>query len=243
MTSPYIYVPDVPQGNQQINNTTTPIEGNFEYIAQLMAVNHVGFNTTNTFGNHTIINYMQQTSDPSTGPTEIALYSKAVNDINGIELFYRYPNNGVVNQLTGLGENSGGTGTGGGYFNINSTSYSNSLPNGGFGYMYGGYWQYLSNGILIITGYLNNYYPTTKPSSPYTITIPSGITDVNGVVIPSFTQIPFNVQLAAYTAQYGTNCNFAINPTSTTTAQCYFSGNFNNPPTTIVTPTVTFIGI
>lgn len=239
-----IYIPDVPQGSQQINQTTSPIMGNFDYLSQLMAINHVGFNTADTFGNHTFINYVHQVTDPLTGPTDIALYAKQVNDTNGIELFYRYPNNGVINQLTGAGENSGGTGTGGGYFNINTSSILSTLPNNGFGYLISGHWQYMNNGILLINGILANYYSTTKPTSPYTITIPSGMKDINGVIVPSFTQTPFNIQMnGGTTGQYGTNVNYAITPLTKTTSTCYFSGTFNNAPSSVVTPIITFIGV
>lgn len=238
------YIPDIPQGTQQINNTTKGIQENFQYINDLIAVNHVGFNTPDIFGNHTQVNYVQQTVDPVTGPAEIALYSKPSTTANGIELFYRYPNNGVVNQLTGSDQDSGNAGaTGGGYFNINDSSLLNTLPNYGFGYLISGHWQYLSNGTLIISGITNNYYTTTKPTSPYTITIPSGIKDLNGKTIPSFTQTPFNVQVSTAQAQFGTACNYAVTITSKTTAQCYYSGTFGTAPTSIYSINAMFIGV
>ncbi len=242
-----IYVPDVPQGTQQINQTNNPIQQNFDYIYNLMAVNHIPFNTMDTFGNHNIVNFISQSNDPSTGSSEIALYSKSINnDPKNLQLFYRYPNNGVINQLTGNTQNSGSSGSGGGSFNINTGSITSSLPNSGGGYLLSGYWQYLSNGILIITGVVSNYI--TQPptfANPFNITIPSGLTDINGVIIPSYTQTPFNVQLAALTPQYGSNVNYAATATSRTTATCYYSGTISSSSSTTFCQTTlaTFIGV
>lgn len=237
-----IYVPDVPQGSQQINNTQPPIQGNFDYIYQLMAINHINFNTPDIFGNHAVINFVEQSNDPSTGNTDIALYSKKSTSENGIELFYRYPNNGTINQLTGLNSNSGVSGTEGENFQISTSD----LPNGGFGYGTYGYWQYLSNGVLIMSMTINNSYSSTKPTSPYTLTIPSGFTNLNtGSIIPSFSQTPFYANIASYTGQpqQTTSGNYAITANSKNTALVYYSGSFGTPPNTIAAINAFFIGV
>ena len=89
-----IYTPNTPQGTQQVNNTQQPINDNFQDIASLFAVNHVPFNTADDFGKHNFVNFVTQSSDPTTASAEMALYTKAVSgDTNGVELFYRYPSN------------------------------------------------------------------------------------------------------------------------------------------------------
>lgn len=98
MSLPYIYTPDTPQGFQQINNTQGPVNFNFQDISTLMAVNHVPFNTANDFGKHNFITYYNQSSEPSTGPTDIAIFSE--NTGNGLQLYYRYPNNGNIYALS-----------------------------------------------------------------------------------------------------------------------------------------------
>ena len=217
-----IYIPDIPQGNQQINNTTNSIQQNFQYIYDIMAINHVPFNTANDFGKHNFVSYLTQTSDPATGSEEIALYSKLVaNDLNIAELFYRYPNNGTVVQLTGNGSGGGGGGSTktGGYFQVSSTSQ--------LGYPSVGYWQYMSNGVLLMSWSMSNYVDKTY-TSPYQIIFPCGYTDtITGTQLPSFTQNPFVLQLTGWSAQYGTSINYAAVITSKTTANIYYNGSFN----------------
>src|SRR6185437_6380030 len=205
------YIPNIPQANQQINGTQPAISGNFQDIYDLLAINHIPFNTANTFGRHTFVNYVEQSADPSTLSTEMALYSKSVgSSANKAELFYRYPNNGSIVQLTGVtSTSSGGTGvTSGGFF----TTATTSIP---FGTPVDGWWQYLSNGILFMTFQIANLV-TSPTTSPYTLTFPSG-TYTGGVVVPSFTQTPFNAQL---TAQFDdSSANYSINLINNKTAQ------------------------
>src|SRR5882757_8859297 len=168
MPLPGIYTPDVPQGPQQINNTQSPININYQDIYALLDVNHVAFNVDG-FGKHKFVSYLQQSSDPDTAASEMALYSKPVaGDPNILELFYRYPSNGEVFQLTPFMTSTTSqpvaNNTSGGTFTIDNTI----LPNSGFGYVLGGYWQYLTNNTLLICGTVGNYYYPTTITSPYT---------------------------------------------------------------------------
>ncbi len=235
MSLPNIYVPNVPQGNQQINNTQAPIEGNFQDIYDLLAINHIPFNTANTFGKHTFVDYVQQNSDPSTLSTEMALYCKSVtNDPKNLELFYRYPNSGSIVQLTNNGSSSSSSSglTSGGQFIA-----SGSVPLGG---AVTGFWQYLSGGVLFMTFGLSNYV-SSSTSSPYTFTFPTGLS-TTGVPIPQFTQTPFNMQVTSNITQYNVNVNYAITPTSKTGGIVYYNGPFN-VNSTISSIVVTAIGI
>lgn len=173
------YTADVPQGTQQINNTQLPINYNFQDIHDLIGVNHVNFNTANTFGEHNLLTYYNQTSDPTTNANEMALYSKSVSNSNGAELFYRYPNNGSVVQLTGSSAPTpSGYASGNQYTNLNIN---------GFVYPALGY-QYLSNGLLMKWG---QYwvYPTSGSSQVWSVPIPT-----NSTQIPPFTTAIYNIQ-------------------------------------------------
>lgn len=103
----YTYTPDVPQASQAFNTTQSPILNNFRAINELFSVNHVGFNNSNT-GKHSFVNMQFQASDPSTGASDLDLYTKATGSPNAGEIFYRYPNDGTVNQLTPVSEAGGG---------------------------------------------------------------------------------------------------------------------------------------
>jgi|ERR1700722_15792628 hypothetical protein len=234
------YVPTVPQGNQQINNTQAPIEGNFQDIYDLLAINHVPFNTADTFGRHMYVNYVEQAVDPSTLSTEMALYSKPVNnDTNGAELFYRYPSSGTVVQLTGVtSSSSGGTSLStGGYFTASGSIY--------LGTPYTGYWQYLSNNVLFMSFTVGNSVKTAT-TSPYTVTFPSG-SYANGAIVPSFTQTPFNIQIAAtggggVEGTSGTNVNYAVEIVNSTTCLVYYLPS-SIPAGSIQPVVITVIGI
>lgn len=236
------YNPAVPQGGQKVSDTQQSIENNFQDIYDLLAVNHVPFNIVNDFGKHSFVSYVNQSTDPSTSSTEMALYSKSVvNDPNLSELFYRYPSNGNIVQLTGVSSGGSSTSglTSGGRFNLNATSDI------GLGQATVGYWQYLSGGVLVMNCIVSNYV-NVATSSPYTITFPpatyTGATIVGATTIPQFTQTPFNIQMTDYSPQYGTNANYAVIATSKTTADVYFSGTFN-VNSTIASIAVTIIGI
>lgn len=212
MPLPYIYVPNVPQGPDQINDTQQPINGNFQDISPLIAVDHIGFNTDD-FGTHKFVTYVNQAQDPSTGSNDIALYAKAVlGDPNKSQMFYRYPNNGSVNLLS-----------------LGSTPVLNSGSGGAIasspdGLWYNGFYQYLSNGILIMSWQFN--IPTTQTTPPFTIAIP------NGTGFPTFTQTPFNMQFsikyrAARPPMKITLTPYAITANSPTQATTYWNGTSN----------------
>ena len=186
MALTYIYNSDTPQGGQQINNTLSPINGNFQEIDTLMAVNHVAFNTVNDFGKHKFVSYVNQGSDPSTTVAEIALYSKAVQDSSNLsELFYRYPNDGTVVQLTGSSTSAESV-------TVGATYESGTNPSG-YKYLAGSY-QYLSSGLIFMTG--NIQLPA---SSVYNAEIPVG----DG--IPVFSSAPLNIVVSAGDDRSGPN--------------------------------------
>lgn len=116
----YTYTPNIPQANQRIRATQAPILSNFEAINELLSVNHVGFSDSTNFGKHTFTSLVFQGSDPATSSNEMALYSKTSTDLNGAEIFYRYPNSGTVVQLTGTSSGNGGS------LNTNGYSYLTS---------------------------------------------------------------------------------------------------------------------
>jgi hypothetical protein len=98
----YTYTYNVPQPAQPFNQTQSIILNNFQAINELINVNHVAFNTVNTFGKHNFLSLEIQSTDPQTASTDIALYTKATSGgPNAAEIFYRYPNNGTIAQLTG----------------------------------------------------------------------------------------------------------------------------------------------
>jgi hypothetical protein len=99
--SNFTYTANIPQASQKISSTQQPILNNFIAIQELLAVNHVGFSDTTNFGKHTFTTLPFQNSDPSTTSTEMALYAKATGSPNAGEIFYRYPSNGTIAQLSG----------------------------------------------------------------------------------------------------------------------------------------------
>jgi hypothetical protein len=223
----YSYVPGVPQGNQQINNTQNPIKDNFYDIYDLIAVNHVGFNVADTFGRHNLISYIGQATDPSTSSNDMALYSKSVtNDSNGLELFYRYPNNGNIVQLTGVTNSSSSSTSNSGASTGGTFAASGTVP---YGSAVNGYWQYLYNGVLLKSFTVSSYISTTPvPTSPFVVTFPSG-SYPGGVTVPAFSQTPFNIQIAATTPQGGTagdNYMYSVEIVDATTALVYYQGDF-----------------
>jgi hypothetical protein len=175
------YTPDVPQGNQQINNTQQPININFQDISELIGINHVNFNTANFFGEHSLLTYYQQSADPTTASNEIALYSKPTTGSQSAQLFYRYPNDGSVVQLTGQATTTS-SGSGG-------AQYINANVNGQIYYVLG--YQYLTNGLIMKWG-LSQFTPTTG-TSPQTFTLPIPIYGT----IPNFTTAIYNYQISS----------------------------------------------
>ena len=228
MSSPLTnaYTPNVPLGTQQINNTQQPIQYNFSDIAQLLAVNHVPFNTADIFGNHTVIDCVTQRSDPSTESNEIALYSKNVtSDTNTPELFYRYPNNGNIVQLTG-NITSSETITGpSGYMYTSQSSIYQPIANGYYMQYYG--FQYLPGGSLMKWGILWAVPTTQSGTAIFNFPIPPSGT----VAMPTFNVTPFHFEFSANypTGYYGQSLPYGeiqLSPVSTT----QFSVQYNQQP-------------
>lgn len=100
MSAPtYTYTATVPDASNPMNETQPLILANFQAINELVSINHVGFNTTNS-GKHNLLSMQFQSEDPGTASTDLAMYTKATGSPNPSEIFYQYPNNGTVNQLT-----------------------------------------------------------------------------------------------------------------------------------------------
>lgn len=185
----YNYIPNVPQGNQAINVTQPPINGNFQDIYQFMGVNHINFNTANTFGNHSIVTYYQQAVAPQTGANEMAIFSlpSSTNASENV-LNARYPNNGNIVQITVEPSAS----------SSNSSGNTNSAPSGSQGASSGsaGY-QYLSGGLLMKWGLYQ--VSSTQTSGLVTISFPTFTSNTNSVPIPAFTTAVYNLE---YCLQY-----------------------------------------
>ena len=103
----YTYSTNVPQAAQKISATQAPIQSNFQAISELLNVNHIGFTDAINYGKHSFTTLPFQGSDPTTLSGEMALYSKSTpSGPNLGEIFYRYPSDGTVVQLTGAGGGS-----------------------------------------------------------------------------------------------------------------------------------------
>lgn len=109
MTTPiFPYNTNVPQAQQYIRVTQQPILNDFQAINEFINVNHVGFTDSTDYGKHNFTSFPFQVTDPTTGPAEMAIYCKATpGGTNAAEIFYRYPNNGDVVQLTKSSASSG----------------------------------------------------------------------------------------------------------------------------------------
>lgn len=108
----FTFSTDIPQASQKISATQQPIDNNFSSINELFNVNHVGLYDPNNYGKHTYTSFPIQGSDATTTSTQMAIYAKSSTDANGAELFFRYPSNGTVLQLTGGGVTGGSGGSG-----------------------------------------------------------------------------------------------------------------------------------
>jgi hypothetical protein len=97
----YPYNDAIPQASQKISSTQKPILNNFQSILELLSVNHVPFSSSDA-GKHNFTSLQIQGSDASTSATQMAVYCKATpSGPNSAEIFYRYPSNGAIEQLTG----------------------------------------------------------------------------------------------------------------------------------------------
>lgn len=97
----YTYTPNIPQATQTRASSQAPLLSNFQAIPELIQVNHVGFNNPADYGKHNFTTFPVQGSAPTTSATEMAVYCAAGTGVNPYELFYRYPSDGTIVQLTG----------------------------------------------------------------------------------------------------------------------------------------------
>lgn len=106
----YTYTADCPQAATPMNITAPLIQENFQAIAELVAVNHVGFNSSDA-GKHDFVSLEFQSTAPTTQASQLTLYTQATGSPNASELFYTYPDNSTQEQLSDVTVPSTGTGT------------------------------------------------------------------------------------------------------------------------------------
>ena len=186
----YTFSPNVPQASQKISTTQVPIMSNFQAISELINVNHVGFNNPTDFGKHTVTTFPFQVSDPTTLSGEMAVYSKSTpSGPNAAEIFYRYPSNGTVVQLTGGGATGGAGAASPGYSFMSPTVF-----------MMWGLKTGVANGANTIVFPSGGGFPTFG-TTPYQIYFtPTGNYTNTSTVYPyvnSFTTTQFNLQVNA----------------------------------------------
>jgi hypothetical protein len=137
-------------------------------------------------------------------------------DKNLMEIFYRYPSNGSVVQLTGT--NNYSNGTNGGNFLSHTGSTGSITDSWGQGF-----WQYMSNGILVMSWIPSNFIASGQ-SYAAGVAIPMAIP--SGYGAPTFSQTPFNVQyVTAYSESTALNTSavaaLAIGPTTMNVYNAY----------------------
>jgi hypothetical protein len=106
----YTYTEDTPQASNPMNNTAPVIRENFQAINELVAVNHVGFNSSDA-GKHNYVSLEFQTDEPAVQSSQLTLYCQATGSPNAAEIFYTYPANSSEDQLTDQDVVVTGTGT------------------------------------------------------------------------------------------------------------------------------------
>lgn len=178
-----IYNDQTPRRNEKISITQNPILNNFQAISDLFAINHVPF-TSDDAGKHNMTSLKFQNSDPSTSLTEMALYAKATpSGPNLGEVYYRYPDNGAIFQLTG---------------NIGSGTFTN-----GYAYLAPTVLMKWGTASGIISGANVIVFPTTDTNPAFTTT-PTNIyftpavfyTQVSGsTYVTSATNLQFTLQV------------------------------------------------
>lgn len=165
------YVPTVPTATQQINNTQQPIETNFQDISELIGINHIPFNTANTFGKHNYIDYLSQSSAPGCSTGQMVMFAQTVNGVN--QLAYQYPNISTVYPITGNPTIPSGNGAGG------VIIFNGSQTEAGY--------QYLAGGIVMVFGLVT----FTTPTYPTPYTGSQTFTFIQWGAQPQFTQSVF----------------------------------------------------
>lgn len=151
----YPFNANVPQAAQLIRATQLPIESNFQSINEWINVNHVGFSDATNFGQHTFLSLPSQGSNPSTSSSEMVVFCAPSTGANPYEIYYRYPSNGTIVQLTGT---SGGPG----------------VTTNGFSYLSDSLFIMWGTQSGIITGANTIVYPTTS-GFPVFSSVPYGV--------------------------------------------------------------------
>jgi hypothetical protein len=95
------YNPNVPQNpSDTLDVTQRQLLANFQAMFNAFLVNHVSLTGGATAGNHTIVQLLEQDSDPQTDTSEISVYVKEVEGQTD-QIFLKYQGNaGQVIQLT-----------------------------------------------------------------------------------------------------------------------------------------------
>ena len=98
------YKNNIPQGTDDMGATSyLDMQNNFAAVDTFVEVDHRGFDQEKV-GKHDQLTFPKQSSDPSTGANELALYSK-LNDDSVLSLFLRGENDGAIIDLTTLAAN------------------------------------------------------------------------------------------------------------------------------------------
>lgn len=106
----YTYTADTPQPDTPLNISAPLIRANFQAINELIAVNHVGFNNSDG-GKHNYVSLEFQSTAPDVQESQLTLYCQATGSPNAAEIFYTYPSDSTVEQLTDEDIPVTGTGT------------------------------------------------------------------------------------------------------------------------------------
>lgn len=160
----YTFSTNVPQANQKISATQQSILNNFQAINELVDVNHASFSDPVYFGTHRVTNFVLQDSDPSTAADQMTLYAKTVTgSVNPCEIFYRYPSDGTIVQLTGLGSTGSAVTNGYSYLGTNIMQWGLATGITASG----------DNTISFNTPYTSVvYFAQFTPAGSYTISVP-----------------------------------------------------------------------
>ena len=95
------YKNNIPKGTDDMGATSyLDIQNNFAEVETFVEVDHRGFDQEKV-GKHDQLTFPKQSSDPSTGADELALYSK-LNGDDVLSLFLRGEKNGPIIDLTSL---------------------------------------------------------------------------------------------------------------------------------------------
>jgi hypothetical protein len=190
------FTPGIPNTGQSLGSTRDAIRDNFTNYFDTMSVNHVAPNGTpqGTQGKHTFAEFVAQSADPSTTPSETTLYSKTTSGSN-TELFIRKDNDGSVYQLTN------------GVPAISAIAYAS-----GNSFIAGGllvYWGILSatGGPQTFTGVFN--FPTTC-IQVFTQVSNIGASPNAFVYVASFTKTNLTIDSVTRTANSAQPCIFSF---------------------------------